>query len=267
MATKNGARARYQEIESWLRERVLAGREGDPLPAEAELATLFNVSRMTARQAVQNLAAEGLVRRRRGSGTYVAPRPLHRHSGPLMSFTADMRRRGMAASSKLISAELRNPTSIESEALRIEQSSHVVSIVRLRLADSSPMAIEYVTLTADCAPVLAADLEQGSLHDALNALGRQPTIALTWISARAASAVEAKLLELRPRSPLLIERRIISDQNDRPLEHTETAYLAERYVIDAVFTLLSPENSSADTDAPQLDGLRSKESRSNSASV
>lgn len=260
MATKNGARARYQEIESWLRERVLAGREGDPLPAEAELATRFNVSRMTARQAVQNLAAEGLVRRRRGSGTYIAPRPLHRHSGPLMSFTADMRRRGMASSSKLISAELRNPTAIEAEALRIDPNSHVVSIVRLRLADASPMAIEYVTLTADCAPVLAADLEQGSLHDALNALGRQPTIALSWISARAATAFEAKLLELRPRSPLLIERRIISDQNDTPLEHTETAYLAERYVIDAVFTLLPPEESLVDGETAELVSVGAKKS-------
>src|SRR6218665_998211 len=74
---------RYQEIENWLRDRVINGREGDPLPSEAELGARFGVSRMTARQAVQNLAAEGLVRRLRGSGTFIAPKPLHRHSGLL----------------------------------------------------------------------------------------------------------------------------------------------------------------------------------------
>src|SRR6218665_3367702 len=98
---------RYQEIENWLRDRVINGREGDPLPSEAELGARFGVSRMTARQAVQNLAAEGLVRRLRGSGTFIAPKPLHEQAGQLMSYTADMKRRGLPAPSGLFSAELR----------------------------------------------------------------------------------------------------------------------------------------------------------------
>lgn len=229
--------ARYVEIEQWLRDRVMAGRAGDPLPSEAELATQFGVSRMTARQAVQNLAAEGLVRRRRGSGTFIAPRRLHRHSGPLMSFTADMHRRGMRASSRLLSAELREASPTEIESLHLTEPTRVVSISRLRLADGTPMALETTALTPDCAPVLAADLEGGSLHDALREMGRQPTLALSWIGARIATASEAKLFEMSGRGALLIERRVISDQDERPLEYTETAYLADRYVIDAVFTL------------------------------
>ena len=115
MSTKVGGRRR--EIEAWLRDQVVGGREGDSLPSEAELAEKFSVSRMTARQAVQSLAAEGLVYRQRGSGTFIASQPLHRHSGQLMSFTDDMRRRGMVASSKLLSAELRPPTREETSAL------------------------------------------------------------------------------------------------------------------------------------------------------
>src|SRR6218665_2477042 len=101
----SGARetlVRYQEIENWLRDRVINGREGDPLPSEAVLGARFGVNGMTARQAVESLAAEGVVRRLRGSGTFIAPKPLHRHSGPLMSFTADMKRRGLTASSRLL---------------------------------------------------------------------------------------------------------------------------------------------------------------------
>lgn len=234
----------YLEIENWLRAKVTNGREGDSLPSESVLAIQFGVSRMTARQAMQNLAKDGLVRRQRGSGTFIAPRPLHRHSGPLMSFTADMRRRGMGASSNLLSAQLREATVAEADALRLEAKGRVVSIVRLRLANGTPMALEHASLTPDCAPVLASDLEAGSLHEALRTLGREPSIALTWISARMATSAEAKLLRLPAKSAVLVERRVISDQSDAPLEFTETVYNAERYVIDAVFTL-EPVTASA----------------------
>ncbi|PDQ34775.1 MAG: hypothetical protein B5766_09285 [Candidatus Lumbricidophila eiseniae] len=229
---------RYQEIENWLRDRVINGREGDPLPSEAELGARFGVSRMTARQAVQNLAAEGLVRRLRGSGTFIAPKPLHRHSGPLMSFTADMKRRGLTASSRLLSAELREANQAEVDALRLQDKARVVSIARLRLADGTPMAVEHASVTPDCAPVLAEELESGSLHEALRKLGRIPVTALTWISARAASTAEARLLGLSARAPVLVEKRIISDQEEQPIEFTTTVYDPDRYVIDAVFTLV-----------------------------
>ncbi len=143
--------ARYQEIERWLRRRVLSSAPGDALPSESELAAQFRVSRMTARQAVQNLAAEGLVQRRRGAGTFVTPRPIHRHEGSLMSFTEDMRRRGMKASSRLLEAGLRPATSADLEALRLADGARVVAISRLRLADGVPLAIEQAALPSECA--------------------------------------------------------------------------------------------------------------------
>lgn len=224
--------ARYQEIECWLRERVLSGREGDPIPAETELAALFNVSRMTARQAVQNLATEGLVRRQRGSGTYIAPKALHRHSGSLMSFSSEMGRRGLSASSLLISAQLRAPLSSEVKALQLTPKSKVVSIVRLRLADQEPLSYERVALISDCASVLSADLEQGSLHSALVQIGRIPSTAITTISARNANSTESKILGIRAQSALLVETRTISDQHGRPLEFSESAFIASKYTID-----------------------------------
>ncbi|MGC5170116.1 GntR family transcriptional regulator [Microbacterium sp. DT81.1] len=234
---------RRREIESWLREQVIGGREGDPLPSEAELAEKFGVSRMTARQAMQSLAAQGLVRRQRGSGTFIAPQPMHRHSGPLMSFTEDMKRRGLSASSRLITAELRDATAAEAGALRLEPGQRLVSLVRIRLADGQPMAIESTVLTPDCVPVLSHDLEQGSLHQALRELGRQPVTAVCRISAREATGKESALLDLPRRAAVLQEQRVISDQSERPLEFTTTNYAADRYVIDAVFTLTDPAPS------------------------
>jgi GntR family transcriptional regulator len=229
--------ARYQEIERWLRGRVLRSAPGDPLPSELELAARFGVSRMTARQAVQNLAAEGLVQRRRGAGTFVAPRPIHRHEGSLMSFTEDMRRRGMEASSRLLEAGLRAASTADLDALRLPDGARVVAISRLRLADGAPMAIEHAALPAEFAGVLADDLEAGSLHESMIARGRVPAISRSWIRARIASSAESRLLGLRARSALLVERRIIYDTDGLPLEHTATMYNADNYAIDAVFSV------------------------------
>lgn len=229
--------ARYEQIEAWLRDRVHSGAPGDALPSEAELAARFGVSRMTARQAVENLAHEGLVVRRRGSGTYIAPPPMHRHGAPLMSFSRDMERRGRTPSSRLLRAQLVDATAGDVEALRLGPGSRVVAISRLRLADDIPVAIENAVLPLDCAAVLSRDLERGSLHEALRDLGREPAVARAWISARLAKAAEARLLEVPSRSALLVERRVIVDTEQRPLEHTESCYVAERYIIDAVFTL------------------------------
>lgn len=227
----------YRKIEQWLRARVLYGREGDPLPSESELASQFGVSRMTARQAIQNLAVEGLVRRRRGSGTFIAPKPVHRQAGPLVSFTLDMRRRGMTPSSRLIAAELRDPTEPEAEALGLVAGQRLVSVERVRLADGTPMALDTTCLTPDCAAVLGRDLEGGSLHAALRDAGRLPTRAQSWIAARLATTEEAKLLEVPARSAVLVERRLISDQDGAPLEYTTSVFNAARYVIDASFSL------------------------------
>ncbi len=237
---------RYLEIEWWLRERTRNSLPGSLLPSEAELAAQFHVSRMTARQAVQNLAKEGLVNRRRGSGTYVAEHPLHRNGGVLFSFTEDMRRRGLAARSVLLDASLRPAVAAEAEALRLAEDQRVVSIERIRFADDKPLAIERVVLLTSCAAVLSADLETGSLHEALAAIGHVPTIAQAWITARMPSLEEKELLGLTSdNEPLLVERRIIRDQDDVPVELTESAYTASRYVIDATFQMsaLSPRKA------------------------
>jgi GntR family transcriptional regulator len=154
-----------------------------------------------------------------------------------MSFTEDMRRRGMKASSRLLEAGLRPATTADLEALRLPDGARVVAISRLRLADDVPLAIEHAALPAECAGVLADDLETGSLHDSLAAAGHRPTLSRSWIRARLATAAEARLLEIPPRSALLVERRIIYDSHDQPLEHTETAYNAANYAIDAVFSV------------------------------
>lgn len=224
-------RPRYQAIEEWLVEQCRILPAGSLLPSEAELATRFSVSRMTARQAVQNLANSGLVERRRGAGTFVSPPRIHRKENVLLSFTEDMKLRGMASSSKVLKAHLISSpdTAI---ALGLAPTSWIVELVRVRFADRVPVALERVALPGEFNGVLEHDLETGSLHAALRSMGRQISHAHGYVTARLADEEEAELLELELPASLLVESRVIYDDSDRPVERTETSYVASRWVID-----------------------------------
>ena len=225
---------RYLEIAEALRRQVAAGRPGDRLPSDAELCERFGVSRMTARQAVQLLANEGLLVRRRGEGTFVAARAVPRLLGSPLSFTENMRRRGLRADSRLLEAGWVDPTREERAALGLAPGVRAVLVERLRLADGRPMAIERAVVTPACAGVLDDDLAHGSLHAAFERLGRIPTTATARVSARRPTLRERKLLGLPQSGVVLSERRTISDADGTPLEHTETLYAAERYAFEAV---------------------------------
>src|ERR687895_944662 len=115
-APKTG-QTRYRAIERYLRALVEGANPGDPLPSEAELCERFSVSRMTVRQALAELTNDGLVERRRGQGTFVAHRPVHRRPGVFLSFTEEMGRRGMQATSRLLGAGMEEPR--RAEVLRL----------------------------------------------------------------------------------------------------------------------------------------------------
>lgn len=225
---------RYLEIAEYLRRLIGASRPGDRLPSEAALCERFGVSRMTVRQALQMLANERLLVRRRGDGTFAAPRVVARLLGSPLSFTESMRRRGLRASSRLLHAGWIDPSVEDRAALHLPTGSRAIVVERLRLADGRPMAIERVVSPPTCAGILEADLEGGSLHDAFERLGRIPTRAQARVSARRASDIERRLLGLDPDGVVLSERRTIDDQDGVPIEHTETLYAAERYEFEAV---------------------------------
>jgi GntR family transcriptional regulator len=234
--SSQAGQTRYREIERYLRTQVEGARPGAPLPSEAELCERFSVSRMTVRQALQELTNDGLVERRRGQGTFVAHRPVHRRPGVFLSFTEEMNRRGMQATSRLLWAGMDDARRSEVEDLGLAPDSQVVRIVRVRLADGVPVALEDAALVPELRDVLDEDLGGGSLHGALERRGVVATRATGTIRARLARASETELLDLAPQSALLVELRVLFDQDGRVFERTETRYVADRYVIDVVHT-------------------------------
>lgn len=229
---------RYFEIEQSLRERVSALQPNSPLPSEAQLCEQFGVSRMTARAAVQRLVQDGLVYRVPGRGTFVATPRANRTAAHILSFSDEMRREGRTPSSRVIEHRRRRATDEEERRLGV---SKIVVLRRVRLADGRPVALERAVFPADrVRDALDGDLERQSLFQTLVAAGLYPTSGSAALAAEAASAEDARLLRVRKGAPLLVERRLIHDQDGKPLEWTESRYVGSRYGIDVEFDVELP---------------------------
>ena len=123
----------YQRIQGTIIKRLELGllRPGDPVDSERELARIHGVSLMTARHALTTLEREGLVVRRRGAGTFVAPPKIHFNK--LMSYTEQMSGRGLVVSSKLLSLGVLETEQEIAARLSLPATSRLIKVERLRL--------------------------------------------------------------------------------------------------------------------------------------
>jgi GntR family transcriptional regulator len=148
-----------------------------------------------------------------------------------------MRRKGKEPSSRVVESGPRAATEAEQERLGVDE---VVVLQRVRLADGEPIALETAVFPARVAGVLGADLTRKSLFDVLAKAGTVPTAGRAVLAAEAATAEDAKLLEIKKGDPLLVERRLIRDQDGEPLELTESRYVGPRYGLDVDFDVELP---------------------------
>ena len=245
--TEAGYQPQYRQIEQALRERISTLRPGERLPSDAELCVEFGVSRMTARNAMQRLAEDGLIAREPGRGSFVAEPPAHRRANRLMTFTQEMLRAGRVPSSRMLTRVIRPSTTAEAASLGIPSRQPVVHLRRLRQADDEPIALESTVLIGACADaVMTADLARGSLHETLGRAGIVLRRGTGTIAAAAATAEDARLLANRTGDPLLVERRVIVDGHGRRIEVTESRYPADRYALIVHFDVEGPDVSPAD---------------------
>src|SRR5207342_3593744 len=132
---------------------------GDAIPAERQLSAELGVSRLTLRAALEDLAREGYLVRRRGSGTFVSE-PKIAQELTMTSFTDDMRARGLRPASKTLELRIGPAGARLGRLLHVSPSEPVVVATRLRRADGESVAIETVHIRQSHVPELtAADLE------------------------------------------------------------------------------------------------------------
>ncbi len=218
----------YLQLADMIRLQFRNGdiRTGDALPAERDLAEAIGVSRVTVRKSLDVLLREGLLSRRHGSGTYIAPR-IVQAAALLDGFSADMARRGRAAGSIWIEKVTGLPTPDEASALALAPGQPVHRLTRVRTADGEPLAIECAAIPAAFLPSI--DEIGVSLYAALDHHGNRPVRGLQRLQASLATPSEAGRLSVPVGAAILrIERRGFR-QDGSPVEFTRSAYRGDRY--------------------------------------
>jgi GntR family transcriptional regulator len=234
--SKNGSRngtPAYKKIQNVIRKRIEAGqlKIGDAVDSERELAKIHSVSLMTARHALAGLEREGIVERRRGAGTFVAPPKIHFNK--LMSYTEHMASRGLAPRSRVLSAKMVEHQVEVAARLGLPATSSLVKVDRLRLTGEEPFALETVYLPGEEFRGLAtAPLGKNSLFATLqHDYGVELAYADEEVDATPADAHNAELLALPRGAPLLRIRQVIYATTGKAVIYGVGFYRSERHTL------------------------------------
>jgi GntR family transcriptional regulator len=229
---KNGIPA-YKRIQGSIIRLVESGqlKSGDIVDSERELAKIHGVSLMTARHALAGLEREGMVVRRRGAGTFVAPPKIHFNK--LMSYTEQMSGRGLPVSSKLLSLAVIDTEQEVAARLGLPASSRLIKLERLRLGGDEPFAIETCYLSADeFAELTRARLDRVSLFSILEQdYGLQIAHADEEVDATVADPHSARLLNIPHGSSVLRIRQEIYSAKGRVALYVLGLYRSDRHTL------------------------------------
>ena len=228
----------YQQLQRSLRDAIEKRVLGpdDALPPERDLADGLSVSRITVRKAIDGLVQEGLLVRRQGAGTFVCAR-VEKNFSKLTSFSEDMRARGRTPRSEWLRRAEGTVTPEESLSLGMSPGTPVFRFHRIRIADDTPMSIEYATVLASCLPSIKA--VESSLYEALERTGNRPVRALQRLRAVLLNAEQAKLLGARENDPGLLVERVGFVKDGRAVEFSQSYYRGDVYDFVAELSMSS----------------------------
>ena len=218
----------YLQLARLLAQTIREGgyKPDEALPSERLLAETLNVSRVTARSAIDQLVEQGLIIRKRGSGNYIAPlleQPLSR----LTSFSEELERRGYTPSSRWLNRTVSVAMTDEQLTLGLSPGARVARLERLRLADDVVMAYEVSILPQS---VIADPMAvEGSLYQHLTLIRHAPVRALQHIRALNAQPRLAEQLGIPDRQAVLFITRIGYLESGQAVELTHSYCRSDYY--------------------------------------
>lgn len=222
----------YYQLMDIIIEQINHGKykENDKLPSERELCELYDISRATVRQTIQELEKEGYIYKQHGKGTFVSPERFKQDLLKFYSFTEDMKKLGKTPSSKVIDFEIVEADERIAKKMNMPIGEKVYKFTRLRLADAKPMMLEtsYIPYSR-FEGISRNDLEQNAMYDIFtkryNAVFSRAEESFQPVSTR---EEEAELLENQPGSPsMMIERTTYEE--DTVIEYTVGIARGDRF--------------------------------------
>jgi GntR family transcriptional regulator len=244
----------YIQIRNLLRERIRLGEWSaeEPMPTEEELVAHFGVSRTTVRQAMSDLANEGLVVRHAGRGTFARQPLMVVRMQQWHSLTTDIAQRGLRPSKTILRVEkLDARAEIAHRASELAEGD-ILHIQSVRYADGNPIVVldNYFPFEL-CGFLAELDLADPdfSIERALSEHGIDLFRANGEISATAASKEEAKYLNIKPASPVVEIATKSYNAEGRVVEYSRGVIVTERYPL-ALYSDWSVNGRAINTSPP-----------------
>lgn len=196
---------------------------------DAELAAMFGVTKATVRHALSELADSGLIRRRRGSGTFVTRAPYVERLDPGLDIDGQYAEAsGQGPEVTVLSFVTRPASAAEARALQLAPGAQVVAMRRLRALAHVPLAIDERVIEAGLAGA-AGFTEQSAARPIVERLRAHVALGrAAWeMSARRAGAVDAALLQVRADEPVLVRAMTYYSRAGRPVMLGETRHRSD----------------------------------------
>lgn len=229
---------KYHQIYLVLREQLHEGRFADGFPGELALMQQFGVARVTVRRALEQLASEGLISREPGRGTRAldvgaSPAALHGQPGQRAQLTGlleNLVSMGLKTSVNVLEVELVTASASVAGALQLQPGDPVQKAIRVRSTREGPVSHITTYVPADIARKFGRrELAKKPILVLLEESGVKVGRAHQTISARLADVLVAKHLDVAVGSALLAVRRLVYDDQDRPIQWLHGLYRPDRY--------------------------------------
>lgn len=222
----------YIQIAQTVMQNIQQGgiAPGEPLPSERELAERHHVSRVTARQAIDELVKRGMAYRLHGKGTFLTQPKIRQASG-LISFSEELRQRQLRPGSRVLQQRLMQASADVAARLQVEAGASVLRLDRIRYANQQPVAVEYAHINLTLLPGLdTEDFEAQSLFDVIRQrYGVYPTWAEAEIEARIVQPQEAEWLHMGATEAVLVAHRRTFTEAFEPIESVDSVYPGDRF--------------------------------------
>lgn len=222
----------YKRIQNDIKNEIEEGilQSGDLVPSENELKEKYNVSRMTVRQALNNLVNEGYLYRHKGKGTFISQRKIEKNIHGVRSFTQEMAATNRKVSNKILKFEKIICPALIAEKLFLTKKEEVFHIERVRYGNEIPVLFEQLYIPVKIFKTIEESDMKNSFYEYVeNQLGLQISHCLQSIEAITAPDEINNILKVKENSPTLLIERNTFLSNGRPFEYVKSYYRGDQY--------------------------------------
>jgi len=222
----------YLQLMEQLIQKINEGAytEHDKLPSERELCDIYELSRITVRQALHELELEGFIYKLHGKGTFVAPKSYNQKLVKLYSFTDEMNKIGKTPNTRVLSFEKITIDERIAGKMGLEVLDDVYKVVRLRLANDEPLMYETSFLPCEAFPGLTKnDLVEKPMYDVFKErYNIVVTRAIEKFTATTIRKGEADFLRALENTPAMLVKRYAYNE-DKLIEYTLSVARGDKF--------------------------------------